>query len=141
MKYKFKFCAVLFSILFQSSQTLALNFPIVGTAAPGALQSGGMFKVLQLYMGQGAMLLGLVLAIAGFIWVSYAALSKFNEVRQGRAEWAELTVLVVVGTVILIFNSILLNQMGSVSKELEEIQVANNSERVDNNTYNLQPVY
>jgi len=58
----------------------------------------------------GGVVLGLAIAVLGFLWVAYLAFANFNEARQGRAEWAEVGVLGIVGAVVLIFASDLLTE-------------------------------
>ena len=54
------------------------------------------------------------MATVGFVWVSYIGFAKFNEARQGKAEWAEVGVLGIVGAVVLIFASYLLTEAAGV---------------------------
>lgn len=87
----------------------------VDQAGKGALESSGNWiSVVQGYMGQGAALLGLGVSIVGFIWISYAAIAKFNECRTNRAEWSELGLLVIAGAALLVFISLLLTMSKGV---------------------------
>ena len=60
------------------------------------------------------LVLGLAIAVLGFVWVAYLGFAKFNEARQGKAEWAEVGVLGIVGAVVLIFASYLLTEAAGV---------------------------
>ena len=51
---------------------------------------------------------------AGVPVVAYLMFAKFNEARQGKAEWAEVGVLAIVGAVVLIFASYLLTEAAGV---------------------------
>lgn len=97
--------------LAQPLQALAVTFPQLGGTSVGytGLQYG-LLDTLRRYIGQGGIIIGLVLGVVAFIWVGYSALTKFNEARQGRAEWSELAVLAIAGAIILIFVAILLTQ-------------------------------
>ena len=48
------------------------------------------------------------------MWIAYLTFAKFNEARQGKAEWAEVGVLGIVGAIVLIFASYLLTQAADV---------------------------
>ena len=58
--------------------------------------------------------LGLAIAVLGFLWIAYLGFAKFNEARQGKAEWAEVGVLGIVGAIVLIFASYLLTEAAGV---------------------------
>ena len=62
----------------------------------------------------GGLVLGLAIAVLGFLWIAYLGFAKFNEARQGKAEWAEVGVLGVVGAIVLIFASYLLTEAAGV---------------------------
>lgn len=113
---------VLFGLA-QSTQALAIHFPIAEPIGAALAVEGNWFKVIQLYFSQGMMVIGLALSVLAFIWVGYAALSKFNEVREGRAEWGQLAVLTVVGCVILTVNAILLDQMQPIAQQVTEKEI------------------
>jgi len=89
----------------------ALPTPVAPSTAPAA---GDWLGLIQGYIRDGGIVLGLAIAILGFLWVAYLAFAKFNEARQGKAEWAEVGVLGIVGAVVLIFASYLLTQAAGV---------------------------
>ena len=89
----------------------ALPTPIAPSTAPAA---GDWIALIQGYIKDGGLVLGLAIAVLGFLWVAYLAFAKFNEARLGKAEWAEVGVLGIVGAVVLIFASYLLTEAAGV---------------------------
>jgi len=89
----------------------ALPTPVAPSTAPAA---GDWIALFQGYIKDGGLVLGLAIAVLGFLWVAYLAFAKFNEARQGKAEWAEVGVLGIVGAVVLIFASYLLTEAAGV---------------------------
>ena len=89
----------------------ALPTPVAPSTAPAA---GDWIALIQGYIKDGGVVLGLAIAVLGFLWVAYLAFAKFNEARQGKAEWAEVGVLGIVGAVVLIFASYLLTEAAGV---------------------------
>jgi len=88
-----------------------LPTPVAPSTAPAA---GDWIGLIEGYIRDGGIVLGLAIAILGFLWVAYLAFAKFNEARQGKAEWAEVGVLGIVGAVVLIFASYLLTEAAGV---------------------------
>ena len=88
-----------------------LPTPVPPSTAPAA---GDWIGLIQGYIKDGGLVLGLAIAVLGFLWVAYLAFAKFNEARQGKAEWAEVGVLGIVGAVVLIFASYLLTEAAGV---------------------------
>lgn len=76
--------------------------------------SGDWIGLIEGYIKDGATLMGLAISTIGFLWVSYIGFAKFNEARQGRAEWAEVGVFAIVGAVVLIFASYLLTEAAGI---------------------------
>ena len=89
----------------------ALPTPVAPSTAPAA---GDWIGLIQGYIKDGGLVLGLAIAVLGFVWVAYLGFAKFNEARQGKAEWAEVGVLGIVGAVVLIFASYLLTEAAGV---------------------------
>lgn len=75
---------------------------------------GDWIGLIEGYIKDGATLMGLAISTIGFLWVSYIGFAKFNEARQGRAEWAEVGVFAIVGAVVLIFASYLLTEAAGI---------------------------
>ena len=89
----------------------ALPTPVAPSTAPAA---GNWIELIKGYIKDGGLVLGLAIAVLGFLWVAYVGFAKFNEARQGKAEWAEVGVLGIVGAVVLIFASYLLTEAAGV---------------------------
>ena len=89
----------------------ALPTPVAPSTAPGA---GDWIGLIQGYIKDGGLVLGLAIAVLGFLWIAYLGFAKFNEARQGKAEWAEVGVLGIVGAIVLIFASYLLTEAAGV---------------------------
>ena len=89
----------------------ALPTPVAPSTGPAACDWIGLIKG---YIKDGGLVLGLAIAVIGFLWIAYLGFAKFNEARQGKAEWAEVGVLGIVGAVVLIFASYLLTEAAGV---------------------------
>lgn len=89
----------------------ALPTPVPPSTAPAA---GDWIALISGYIKDGGLVLGLAIAVLGFLWIAYLGFSKFNEARQGKAEWAEVGVLGIVGAIVLIFASYLLTEAAGV---------------------------
>ena len=89
----------------------ALPTPAAPSTGPPA---GDWIGLIQGYIKDGGLVLGLAIAVLGFLWIAYLGFAKFNEARQGKAEWAEVGVLGVVGAIVLIFASYLLTEAAGV---------------------------
>ena len=89
----------------------ALPTPVAPSTAPAA---GDWIALISGYIKDGGLVLGLAIAVLGFLWVAYLGFAKFNEARQGKAEWAEVGVLGIVGAIVLIFASFLLTEAAGV---------------------------
>jgi len=97
--------------LTHSSAWAVLPTPVAPSTAPAA---GDWIGLIEGYIKDGGLVLGLAIAVLGFLWVAYLAFAKFNEARQGKAEWAEVGVLGIVGAIVLIFASYLLTEAAGV---------------------------
>ncbi|MBI4356575.1 MAG: TIGR03745 family integrating conjugative element membrane protein [Gammaproteobacteria bacterium] len=73
-----------------------------------AQKNGAWLSLIVIYVKEAGLTLGLILSVLCFAWTAYAALSKFDECRKNKAEWAELGILVVVGCGMLMFVTLLL---------------------------------
>lgn len=89
----------------------ALPTPVAPSTAPA---SGDWIGLIQGYIKDGGIVIGLAIAVLGFLWIAYLGFAKFNEARQGKAEWAEVGVLGIVGAIVLIFASYLLTEAAGV---------------------------
>ena len=89
----------------------ALPTPVAPSTAPAA---GDWIALISGYIKDGGLVLGLAIAVLGFLWIAYLGFAKFNEARQDKAEWAEVGVLGIVGAIVLIFASYLLTEAAGV---------------------------
>ena len=89
----------------------ALPTPSPPSTAPA---SGDWLGLIKGYIKDGGIVIGLAVAVAAFVWAAWAAIAKFNEARNGRAEWGEVGLLSVVAGGILIFDSYLLGQAAGI---------------------------
>jgi len=80
------------------------------TGAP----AGNWLALIEGYIKDGGLTLGLAIAVIAFLWVSYVAIAKFNDARNGRAEWAEVGLTAVVAAGVLVFISFLLTEASNV---------------------------
>jgi len=108
-----RFAAALGWLALSGTQSIwaALPTPVAPSTAPAA---GDWIALIEGYIKDGGLVLGLAIAVLGFLWVAYLGFAKFNEARQGRAEWAEVGVLGIVGAIVLIFASYLLTEAAGV---------------------------
>jgi len=89
----------------------ALPTPSAPSTAPA---QGDWLGLIKGYIKDGGIVMGLAVAVAAFVWAAWAAISKFNEARNGRAEWGEVGLLSVVAAGILIFDSYLLGTAAGI---------------------------
>jgi len=108
---KLKMVAGLFALVFSPSLLAALPTPVAPSTAPAA---GDWLGFVTGWADDAGTALGLVLGMVAFAWVSWSLIAKFNEARQGKAEWGEVGLLVVVGGVILIFEVYMLTESAAV---------------------------
>jgi integrating conjugative element membrane protein (TIGR03745 family) len=107
-----KFAAVwLVGFTAMPSVWAALPTPVAPSTAPAA---GDWIALIKGYIKDGGLVLGLAIAVLGFLWIAYLGFAKFNEARTGKAEWAEVGVLGIVGAIVLIFASYLLTEAAGV---------------------------
>ncbi len=76
-------------------------------------EGGDLFGILKELATQGLNILLFVVGVAAFIIVGWSVVSKFNECRQGRAEWSEALVTAGIGVVVIVFATFLLGQTSS----------------------------
>jgi len=101
----------LLAITATQSVWAALPTPVAPSTGPAA---GDWIALISGYIKDGGLVLGLAIAVLGFLWIAYLGFAKFNEARQGKAEWAEVGVLGIVGAIVLIFASYLLTEAAGV---------------------------
>lgn len=79
------------AVLFQLPLWADLATPVAPSTAPSV---GDWIGLIEGYIKDGGLVLGLAIAVLGFLWIAYLGFAKFNEARQGKAEWAEVGVWV-----------------------------------------------
>ena len=89
----------------------ALPTPVAPSTAPA---SGDWLGLIKGYGKDAGIVIGLLIGIAAFIWAAWAAIAKFNEARQGRAEWGEVGLLGVAAGGVLVFDSYLLGTAAGI---------------------------
>lgn len=89
----------------------ALPTPVAPSTGPAA---GNWLDLIQGYIRDGGIVLGLAISVIGFLWIAYIGISKFNDARRGKAEWAEVGLVGIVGGAILLFAVFLLNEAANV---------------------------
>lgn len=104
--------AALCLMVFGASNVLAaLPTAVAPSTAPAA---GNWLELIKGYVKDGGLVLGLTVSVLGFIWIAYTAIAKFNEARNGKAEWAEVGLLGIVGGAMLLFVTYLLTEAAAV---------------------------
>lgn len=76
--------------------------------------NGGLMDTLKGHLQDGIILIGLVLAAVAFIVVANAAISSFNEVREGKNTWGKFGALIVVGVVLVVAVIWLVNKASNI---------------------------
>jgi integrating conjugative element membrane protein (TIGR03745 family) len=89
----------------------ALPTQVAPSTNPAA---GDWLALIKGYSKDAGLVLGLIIAVAAFLWIAWITIAKFNEARSGRAEWGEVGLLGVVGGGVMVFISYLLNQASNV---------------------------
>jgi integrating conjugative element membrane protein (TIGR03745 family) len=89
----------------------ALPTPVAPSTAPAA---GDWLGLIRGYGKDAGIVIGLLIGIAAFVWASWAAIAKFNEARQGKAEWGEVGLLGVAAGGVLVFDSYLLGTAAGI---------------------------
>lgn len=93
------------------SALAALPTPVAPSTAPAA---GNWLDLVKGYVKDGGLILGLAISVIGFLWIAYMGFAKFNEARNGKAEWAEVGMLGIAGGAVLLFATYLLNEAATV---------------------------
>ncbi len=89
----------------------ALPTPVApSTGAP----NGNWLDLMEGYIKDGGLVIGLLIAVAVFLLISWILMAKFNEARAGKAEWGEVGLVGVVGVAVMIFVSYLLTEASNV---------------------------
>ncbi len=93
------------------SALAALPTPVPpSTGAP----NGNWLDLMKGYAKDAGLVVGLIIALAVFLWMSWILISKFNEARRGQADWGEVGVVAVIGVGVMIFISFILTEASNV---------------------------
>ncbi len=110
MKKSEKNIVLLFS--FYGAQALAaLPAPVAPSTAPAATD---WLAIIKGYIKDGGLVIGLFIAVSGFLWLSWMVIADINEARRGKKEWAEVGLTAVVGAAGFLFVSYFLGQAAGV---------------------------
>ncbi len=89
----------------------ALPTPVApSTGAP----NGNWLDLMKGYVKDAGLVIGLLIAVVVFLWMSWILIAKFNEARRGQADWGEVGVVAVVGVGVMIFISYILTEASNV---------------------------
>ncbi len=94
-----------------SQAMAALPTPVAPSTAPAASDWLG---IIQGYIKDGGLVIGLFIAVAGFLWLAWMVIADINEARRGKKEWAEVGLTAVVGAAGFLFVSYFLGQAAGV---------------------------
>lgn len=76
--------------------------------------AGDWLALIEGYVKDAGLVVGLLLAVAIFLWIAWITISKFNEARAGRAEWGEVGLTAVIAAGVMVFTSYLLTEASGV---------------------------
>ncbi len=89
----------------------ALPTPV---APSNGAPNGNWLDLMQGYVKDVGLVIGLLIAVVVFLWMSWILIAKFNEARRGQADWGEVGVVAVVGVGVMIFISYILTEASNV---------------------------
>ncbi len=72
--------------------------------------AGNWLKLIEGYFKDAGLVVGLGIAVAAFLWISWITVSKFNDARKGQAEWGEVGLTAIVAAGVMVFISFLLTE-------------------------------
>ena len=96
---------------FSTPVAAALPTPVAPSTAPAA---GNWLDLIKGYAKDAGLVIGLIIAVAAFLWIAWITIAKFNEARQGKAEWGEVGLVGVVAAGVMVFISFLLTEASNV---------------------------
>jgi len=82
---------------------LVFSMSATNVALAGGGAASQAFTTVQAIVVQGITLLVGLISVLAFVYIAYACISKFNDARRGRAEWAEVAIPFLAGAVLLVF--------------------------------------
>lgn len=78
---------------------------------PGA---GDWLGLIQGYLKDGFIVLGLALGAGAFLWLAWGLIAKFNEARTGKAEWGTVGLYAVGAGGVAVLDVYLLNTAATI---------------------------
>ena len=110
MKRSLKNLVLLLSV-YGAQAMAALPTSVPPSTAPAA---GDWLGLIKGYIKDGGVVIGLFIAVAGFLWLAWMVIADINEARRGKKEWAEVGLTAVVGAGGFLFVSYFLGQAAGV---------------------------
>lgn len=102
------------ALLFVSPLTMA-QLPTAVNPSGGTPPAGNFLAFMQGWTGDAVDYIALVISAAGFLWVGWILLSKFNEARTSRdPDWGSVGLTAVIAGVLLVIVTYFLTQATSV---------------------------
>lgn len=111
-------CVAAATFLVSTLTWAALPTPVSPTTIGTATGSGDWLNLIAGYLGDAGKVAGMAIAVGGFLYVAWTGFQKFNEARQGRAEWGEVIVLSVVGAALLLLSAFFLGEASTVIEKI-----------------------
>lgn len=102
---------ILIAGLWGGQAMAALPTAVAPSTAPA---TGDWLGLLKGYIKDGGLVIGLFIAIAAFLWLSWIVIADINEARNGKKEWGEVGLSAVVGAAGLLVISYFLGQAAGV---------------------------
>lgn len=94
---------------------LAAEAALPVATAPSTTATGGdWLGMAEGYAKDTGLIVGLAISTASLLWVAWMGIAKFNEVRNGKAEFGELGLVGISGAGLLLFIGFLLTEAGGV---------------------------
>ncbi len=113
MKILFNTCVLVFFSWFLNVESALAALPTPVAPSTGA-PNGNWLNLMQGYAKDAGLVIGLIIAVAMFLWMCWILIAKFNEARAGKSDWGEVGVVAVVGVGVMIFISYLLTEASNV---------------------------
>jgi integrating conjugative element membrane protein (TIGR03745 family) len=66
--------------------------------------------LIKSYAKAAGVVIGLLIAVVAFQWIAWITLAKFNEARNGRAEWGEVGLTAIIAAGVMVFITYLLTE-------------------------------
>jgi len=108
--------------LFTSCVCLAMSGAVLAQSSgklptmedPSRGQGSGIRQTAQNYLYDGGILIGLVIAVLGFLAVAWHAIAVFSEVQHGKKKWSDFGAVLIIGIVLIILAIWLLTKAAEI---------------------------